>query len=193
MRQASFSEISTPIMSTVRILDKEFIESIPAHEIHTRIQALGSEITRAYAGQVPLVLSVLNGAFIFTADLMRQLCFDAEVQFVRVSSYHGGLNSSGSVKQIMGVSDEQVRGRPVLITEDIVDTGHTIEWLRKDLRERGATDVKVACMLFKHEAFGYPDPPEFVGFSIPNEFVVGYGLDYGEHGRFLPSIYKLKP
>jgi hypoxanthine phosphoribosyltransferase len=180
-------------MSTVRILDKEFTESIPAAEIHQRIQALGTEITQAYRGEAPLVLSVLNGAFIFTADLMRQLCFDAEVQFVRVSSYHGGLNSSGSVKQLIGISDELVKGRSILLTEDIVDTGHTIEWLRTDLRQRGASEVKVACLLFKQEAFGYPNPPEFVGFTIPNEFVVGYGLDYGEHGRFLPSIYKLKP
>ncbi len=180
-------------MSTVRILDKEFIPSIPAEEIQARVEALGSEISLAYGSQVPLVLSVLNGAFIFTADLMRQLRFDAEVQFVRVSSYHGGLSSTGAVKQVLGISDEQISGRQILITEDIVDTGHTIEWLRADLRSRGATDVRVACLLFKHEAFGYSHPPEFVGFRIPNEFVVGYGLDYGEHGRHLPALYKLKP
>lgn len=178
-------------MSTVSILDKEFTESIPEQVLQDRIRGMAAEITAAYAGRTPLLLSVLNGAFIFTADLMRGLGFDAEVQFVRVSSYAGGLQSTGEVKQLIGLNND-LRGLSILITEDIVDTGHTIEWLRGDLLARGAQEVKVATLLFKKDAFRYTHVPEFICFSIPNEFVVGYGLDYAEHGRHLRSIYKLK-
>lgn len=175
----------------VRIHDKNFVEAISETEIRERIMELGIEISRFYAGKDPILLSVLNGAFLFTADLSRILEFDPEIYFIRVSSYGGGMSSSGNVKQITGLI-ENVSGKDVLIIEDIVDTGHTLDWLRKMLAEKRAASVKMATLLFKEECFHYADRPEFIGFNIPDRFVVGYGLDYNQRGRHLPSIYELK-
>jgi hypoxanthine phosphoribosyltransferase len=178
-------------MKEVSIHGKVFEQCISQAEIALRIESLGREVSLEYPGDAPLILSVLNGAFLFTADLVRTLQFDAEISFVRVSSYAGGMTSSGKVKELMGLTTE-IEGRDVLIVEDIVDTGHTIEWLRKDLAVRGAKSVKVCALLFKKEAFLYDSGPNFSGFVIPNEFVVGYGLDYDQRGRGLDAIYKLK-
>lgn len=178
-------------MKEVKIHDKIFVEHLSREVVQARVAGLGPEIAANYGGQPPLVLSVLNGAFIFTADLMRTLGMDAEVAFIRVSSYGGGMTSSGKVRQLLGL-DIPVAGRKVLIVEDIVDTGHTVHWLRQELSAQGAAEVKVAALLFKKEAFQHDQEPEFTGFVIPNEFVVGYGLDYNQLGRGLDAIYKLK-
>lgn len=178
-------------MKEVTIRDKVFQESISPERISGRIRELSREISEVWPGTKPLLLSVLNGAFIFTADLIRSLDFDPEVAFVKVSSYGGGMSSTGEVKSLMGLNTD-VKGRKVLIVEDIVDTGHTLDWLRRDLREKGAEEVRMVTLLFKPEAFHYDHSPEFIGFRIPNDFVVGYGLDYDQLGRSLPGIYKLK-
>ena len=178
-------------MKEVTILDKTFVESITEENIRARTMDLARQLNRDYKDRDPLIVSVLNGAFMFTADLMRFLDFDPEVQFVRLSSYHGGMSSSGSIKTLLDLKTD-VEGRDVLIVEDIVDTGKTLQWLRGYISGKGAASVRLASLLFKHEMFKLDSPPEYYCFKIPTEFVVGYGLDYAERGRYLRSIYKLK-
>jgi hypoxanthine phosphoribosyltransferase len=178
-------------MKEISILDKTFEEYLSEENIQARIADMGRELNRAYAGKDPLIVSVLNGAFIFTADLVRHLNFDPEIQFVRLSSYHGGTQSSGQMRVLLDLSNSP-EGRDVLIVEDIVDTGRTLDWLRRDLMLKGAQSVKIASLLFKHEMYQFDTPPEYYCFKIPNAFVVGYGLDYAERGRNLKAIYSLK-
>ncbi len=179
-------------MKDIHILDKTFEEYLSEENIQARIVDLARQINRDYAGKDPLIVSVLNGAFVFTADLARHLDFDPEIQFVRLSSYHGGTKSSGQMRVLLDLSNSP-EGRDVLIVEDIVDTGRTLDWLRRDLLLKGASTVKIASLLFKHEMYQFEAPPEYYCFKIPNAFVVGYGLDYAERGRNLRAIYSLKP
>lgn len=179
-------------MKEIRILDKTFEEYLSEENIQARIADLARQLNRDYAGKDPLIVSVLNGAFLFTADLVRHLDGDPEVQFVRLSSYHGGTQSSGQMRVLLDLSNSP-EGRDVLIVEDIVDTGRTLDWLRRDLLHKGAKSVRIASLLFKHEMYSFDSPPEYYCFRIPNAFVVGYGLDYAERGRKLRAIYSLKP
>lgn len=178
-------------MKEIQIHDKTFVESISERNIRDRITDLARIINRDYAGRDPLLVSVLNGAFPFTADLIRKLDCDPEIQFVRLSSYHGAMESSGNISVLLDLKTD-IAGRDVLILEDIVDTGKTLQWLRGYISGKGAASVKLASLLFKEEMFQLDVPPEYYCFRIPNEFVVGYGLDYAERGRNLPAIYKLK-
>lgn len=178
-------------MKEITILDKTFVESISETNLQARIADLGRELNRDYAGKDPLVVSVLNGAVLFTADLLRHFEFPHELQFIRLSSYHGGMESTGQITPLLDLRGD-LGGRDLLILEDIVDTGNTLAWLRQHLLSRGAASVRMATLLFKHEVFKLDQAPEYFCFRIPNEFVVGYGLDYAERGRQLRSIYKLK-
>lgn len=178
-------------MKEIRILDKTFEEYLSEENVQARIADLARQINREYAGKDPLIVSVLNGAFLFTADLVRHLNFDPEVQFVRLSSYHGGTKSSGQMRVLLDLTNSP-EGRDVLIVEDIVDTGRTLDWLRRDLMHKGAASVRIASLLFKGEMYMFDNPPEYYCFRIPNAFVVGYGLDYAERGRNLRAIYSLK-
>lgn len=178
-------------MQEITIHDKTFVESISTKVLQQRINELAEELKLDYAGRDPLVVSVLNGAFLFTADLARAWDSDPEIQFVRVSSYEGGMQSTGRMRVLLDV-DTSVEDRDILVVEDIVDTGRTLEWLRKHLFAKGAKSVSLITLLYKEEAFIAETPPEYVGFNIPNEFVVGYGMDYAERGRSLESIYTLK-
>lgn len=179
-------------MKEIRIGDKAFQEFLSEANVQARISDLGRQLNRDYAGKDPLIVSVLNGAFLFTADLVRHLDFDPEIQFVRLSSYHGGTKSSGQMRVLLDLSNTP-EGRDILIMEDIVDTGRTLDWLRRDLLNKGAKSVRIASLLFKHEMFLFDLPPDYYCFKIPNAFVVGYGLDYAERGRGLRAIYSLKP
>ncbi|MFN8393277.1 MAG: hypoxanthine phosphoribosyltransferase [Bacteroidia bacterium] len=178
-------------MKEIRILDKTFEEYLSEENVQARIADLARQLNRDYAGKDPLIVSVLNGAFLFTADLVRHLNFDPEVQFVRLSSYHGGTKSSGQMRVLLDLTNSP-EGRDVLIVEDIVDTGRTLDWLRRDLMHKGAASVRIASLLFKEEMYMFDGPPEYYCFRIPNAFVVGYGLDYAERGRNLRAIYSLK-
>jgi hypoxanthine phosphoribosyltransferase len=173
----------------IKIIDKEFTPYISAEEIRKRINELGAEISKVYEGEKPLLISVLNGSFIFTADLIRTLNTSVEVTFVRVASYEA-LKTSGKVREILGLK-ENVFGRDILILEDIVDTGTTLEHLLEALKELGTRSIKVATLLHKPEAQEKASKPDFVGFKIPDKFVVGYGLDYEGFGRELKDIYQL--
>jgi hypoxanthine phosphoribosyltransferase len=178
-------------MKEVRIHDKNFTETLTEENIQARVADLARQLNRDYADNFPVMIPILNGAFIFAADLLRALSFDPEIRFMRLSSYGGGMTSSGNIRNLLDLNTD-ITGRDVLIIEDIVDTGNTIKWLRDHLAEKGARSVKIACLLYKFEMFRQEIPPEYFCFRIPNEFVVGYGLDYAEQGRSLRSIYKVK-
>lgn len=177
-------------MKEVEINGKKFTEMIPLGDLNRGIAELADRICKAYEGRDPLVIGILNGSFLFAADLLRAMDWDPEIQFMRLSSYKGGMNSSGHVRILLDL-DESVEGRDILIVEDIVDTGTTIEWLRNYLVSKGAKSVQVATLLFKEAAFKAATEPEFISFTIPNRFVVGYGMDFGERGRSLKTVYHL--
>lgn len=159
--------------------------------IDARVKALGEEITREYADKRPLFICVLNGAFPFASDLFRACeTIDAEIAFIRLKSYEG-TGSTGVVKEVLGLGDD-IEGRNVIIVEDIVDTGHTITNLIKQLNEKKPADIKVATLLFKPEALEENVKPDYVGFTIPKKFIIGFGLDLNGMARNLNDIYILK-
>jgi hypoxanthine phosphoribosyltransferase len=175
------------------ILGKIFIGS---DRIQSRVKELAYEISSVYTGNVsangkPLVIGVLNGAFVFAADLVRELTIECDVDFMAVDSYGSAMESSGELKfRLFPKSD--LSGRDIIVAEDILDSGHTLNGICKYLKECGANSVKVAVLLDKRERRRTPFDADFVGFVIPDEFVVGYGLDYDEHYRTLPDIHCLE-
>lgn len=157
--------------------------------IDARIAEIGREITEEFRGQNPLLICVLNGAVPFAADLFRRIDTDAEITFIRYKSYDG-TSTTGTVKQIMGLN-ENVEGRPVIVVEDIIDTGNTMAMLLDDLRAKHPSALKVATLLFKPESLQKPLQPDYVGFSIPPKFIIGFGLDLDGKARNLRDIYIL--
>ena len=175
---------------TVKLHDKEFEIYISKEEIDSINKGLAVQINRDYEGKNPIVLSILNGSFIFAADLVRYFSFPLKIEFVRYSSYEG-TESTGRIKEILGLKSN-IEGRDLLIVEDIVDTGFTLSKALAELKSHGPSSVRVVSLLLKPDALQHDIPVDYVGKSIPNDFVVGYGLDYDELGRDLPAIYKLK-
>ncbi|WKV13589.1 hypoxanthine phosphoribosyltransferase [Marivirga harenae] len=173
----------------LKILDKEFVPYISAEDIQSRIKEMGAKISTSYKGTKPLLISVLNGSFIFTADLIRTIDTPIEVTFIRVASYEA-LKTTGKVREILGLT-ENVFGRDILILEDIVDTGTTLQHLSEAFQDLGTKSIKVATLLHKPDAQEKASKPDFVGFEIPNKFVIGFGLDYEGMGRELKEIYQL--
>jgi len=176
-------------MESITIHDKRFVPFLDADVIQKRIRGMAAIINCDYEGKRPLLLSVLNGSFMFAADLMKSLTIPAEISFVKLASYHG-TGTTGVVKELIGLN-EQLQGRYVLIVEDIIDTGITMESLVEQLRIHKPAEVRVATLLFKQEAFLKDFPIDYCGFTIPNGFIVGYGLDYNGLGRNYPGIYTL--
>lgn len=163
---------------------------IERERIDRRIKELAEEIKRDCHGKKPLFLCVLNGAFPFAADLFRAVDIDAEISFIRLKSYEG-MGSTGVVKEVIGLN-EDIKGRTVIIVEDIVDTGNTIYRLLKTLEAKEPAELKVATLLFKPEALKCNVRPDYVGFSIPSKFIIGFGLDLDGLARNLADIYVLK-
>ena len=174
-------------MKRIQLLDKEFVLSIPASDIKKAIWEMAMKINQDLHDKNPLMVCILNGSFMFSADLMKLIEFPCEISFVKLSSYQG-MGSTGEVKQLIGLK-ENVEGRTVVLLEDIVDTGVTIENLVEQLKSQKPEEVRVATMLFKPEACTRDIKLDYVGMEIPNEFIVGYGLDYDGYGRNLPDIY----
>jgi len=177
-------------MDQIRLWDKDFELFIPEQKIQNAIAEMAKKIKADIADTNPLFVSILNGAFMFTADLMRELNGPYELTFARYSSYRG-TSTTGSVNEIMPVKVD-VRNRMVILLEDIIDTGTTMQYVMDKLREQGAREVRLATMLYKPEAMRCNLMPDYVGLEIPTDFIVGYGLDYDELGRAYRDIYKLK-
>lgn len=167
-----------------------FVPYITKEQIEKRVGELAREVERDCKGTVPLFLCVLNGAFPFASDLFRAIDIDAEISFIRLKSYEG-TECSGTVKEVIGLT-EDLHGRKVIVIEDIIDTGNTIFKLLNDLKDKGAEDVKVATLLFKPDSLKKPVAPDYVGFEIPKNFIIGYGLDLDGLARNLRDIYILK-
>lgn len=162
---------------------------IEAARIAQRVKEIARDITTDYSESVPLMICVLNGAFLFASDLFRSLAIDAEIEFVRLKSYDG-TGSTGKIKELIGLT-EDISGRDVIIIEDIVDTGLTIENLVNEIKSKNPASVKVASLLFKPEALKGSVTPDYVGFDIPSKFIIGYGLDIDGMARNLPDIWIL--
>ncbi len=176
--------------ATVSYRGDRFRRYLDADTIRTRVQEMGRQIGDQYAGQNPILVSVLNGAFMFTADLMRALDIDCEIDFIKLSSYGAAKVSSGEVHELKSI-DADLEGREVIIVEDIVDTGLTMEFIKDRLREYSPASLRVATLLHKPEATEPDLTLDYVGFQIPDLFVIGYGLDYGQLARNLGDIYIL--
>jgi len=164
---------------------------IPAQDIQDKIKELGAEIARDYAGLNPLLIGVLKGACTFLSDLMQAADIPLAVEFIAISSYGAEMRTSGEVR-ILKDLDVAIEGRHILVVEDIVDTGLTLSYLLANLKSRGAASVKLAALLDKYERREKDVPIDYLGFKIPDKFVVGYGLDYAERYRNLPFIAVLK-
>lgn len=176
-------------MTKVQVRELFFEKFITREEIDAAVQKVADGINRDFEGKNPLLLAILNGAFMFASDLMRKITIPCEITFVKFASY-AGTSTTNVVKELIGV-EEELRGRYVIIVEDIVDTGITMEKLLRDVRGKDPAGVKVACFCFKPEAFQKEFPIDYIGLTIPNDFIVGYGLDYDGYGRNLADIYKI--
>lgn len=176
-------------MSTVKVKDKTFRTFITEAEIQRRVKAVAEQINRDMDGRNPLFLAVLNGAFMFAADLMRDITIPCEISFVKLASYQG-TTTTGTVKEIIGIN-EDLRGRDVIIVEDIVDTGLTMKRMLDTLSTREPNSLHVCTLLLKPDKLKVPLNVEYCALEIPNDFIVGYGLDYDQQGRNLRDIYTI--
>ncbi|QCR24773.1 hypoxanthine phosphoribosyltransferase [Pontibacter sp. SGAir0037] len=174
---------------TVTLHDCDFDTYICEEEIIAHITMMGEQLDKDYADKNPLFLAVLNGSFMFAADLMKRISIASEISFIRLSSYKD-MQSTGTVKEILGLSEE-VKGRHVVVLEDIVDTGHTVHGLLQQLEAKEPASLEVATLLLKPDCLQHDLKIRYVAKSIPNDFVVGYGLDYNGLGRNLRDIYKI--
>ena len=174
---------------SIKIHDKAFKPFISHKELISCIDDVANRINADFANceDVPIVLCVLNGAIVFTGELLQRLNFNCELVSVKMSSYHG-TKSTGTVLNVMGLTAD-IKGRLVILCEDIVDTGNTIVALKEMLLDKGAADVKICTMLFKPDVYDKDEKLDYVGKAIPNAFIVGFGLDYDELGRNYADIY----
>lgn len=176
-------------MANVRLHDLEFEPFISEADLGKAIDQVALELNRRYAGQRPLFIGVLNGAFFFASELMKRITVECEITFVKVASYHG-TSSTGQVAQLIGLN-ERLSGRHVVVLEDIVDTGTTIEHIHALLADHHPASIRIATLLFKPEAYKKDIPIDHVALRIPNAFVVGSGLDHDGLGRNLPGILRI--
>jgi hypoxanthine phosphoribosyltransferase len=176
-------------MELVTLHDKQFTPYITAETIHANISTMAEKLSADVKKSFPLFIVVLNGSFIFAADLVKLLKFPCEISFVKLASYHG-TSSTGKVSELIGLT-ENIEGRTVIVVEDIIDTGNTLENLYSLLKAKNAKEIRIATLLFKPEAYKKDIKVDYVGIPIKNEFVVGYGLDYNGLGRNLKDIYIL--
>lgn len=176
-------------MAVIKVHDKSFETYLSEEAIQKRVKEMAMAINKEYAGKKPLFIAILNGSFMFAADLFKQLTIESELCFIKLASYKG-MKSSGKVVTSIGL-EEDLFGKDVIIVEDIVDTGKTLHKFLPKLVHQQPKSLKIAALLHKSEATEYPLTLDYVGFDIPNKFVVGYGLDYDGLGRNLKEIYQL--
>lgn len=173
----------------VQVHDKKFKPFISSEKIQTRVAELGKQIDADYADKKPLFIAILNGSFVFASDLFRHITIDAEISFIKLASYKG-TSSTGNVVTAIGL-EESLSQRHIILLEDIIDTGKTLSSFIPELLSRQPASLRIASFLTKPEALKYDIKADYVGFEVPNKFVVGYGLDYDGLGRNLPELYEL--
>jgi hypoxanthine phosphoribosyltransferase len=178
-------------MADLIIKDLPFEPYLSEADIQARISELAEQLNRDYRGKAPLLIVVLNGAFLFAADLVRHLTIEPEIQFIRITTYGNTMSSSETAQVLLGLEVE-VENRDVIIVEDIVDSGYTTDFFIRHLDQQHPTSVRLMTLLFKPDNFTREHRPDYIGFDIPLDFVVGYGMDYAQQGRELRDIYKLK-
>jgi len=176
-------------MSTIEVNNRKFTPYITAEKINEQINKLAAELNRDYAGKRPLFIAILNGSFMFAADLFKAVTIEAEICFIKLASYKG-TKSTGNVITSIGL-DEPLNGRHVVIVEDIVDTGKTLHEFLPQLFNQQPASLKIAALLHKPEALAHPVKIDYLGFNVPNKFLLGYGLDFDGLGRNLKEIYQL--
>lgn len=176
-------------MKEVQILDKKFREYIPWQTLQERIDEIAAQINHDFESKEVVFVGILNGAFMFAADLFKRIDLKARITFIKLASY-SGTGSTGVIKELIGWN-EDLKDKEVIIVEDIVDSGDTLEYTVNNLIIRNVTDIKIAALLLKPASYRKNIHIDYLGFEIPNDFVVGYGLDYNGFGRNLPSVYSL--
>lgn len=176
-------------MNSVQIEDKDFEIFLENDQISKRTRLIGIQLNVDYENRCPIIIGVLNGSFVFMADLLKEIAVSCEIAFIRLSSYEGTA-STGTIKEALGLPDN-LHNRDIIIVEDIVDTGLTLKYILEKVHLQNPASVKVCALLFKPAALLEPIPElDYIGFEISNEFVVGYGLDYKGLGRNLKDIYR---
>ncbi len=176
-------------MTQIQVHDKHFETYLSANQIDEQIKRLAGEINKDYNGKTPIFIAVLNGCFMFASDLFKELTIDAEICFVKLASYQG-IKSTGQVVTAIGL-EATITGRDVIVIEDIVDTGKTLFEFLPQLNNQNPASLKIATLLSKPEALKHPVKLDYIGFEVPNKFLLGYGLDYDGLGRNLKQIYQL--
>jgi hypoxanthine phosphoribosyltransferase len=177
-------------MHTIQVHDKSFTSFLSHEEILTRIEGVANQINADYTDKSPLFIAILNGSFMFASDLFKSLNIEAEICFIKLASYKG-IKSTGQVTTSIGL-DVSLKDRDVILIEDIVDTGKTLHEFLPQLFNQNPSSIRIASLLHKPDALLYPVKVDYLGFEVPNKFLVGYGLDYDGLGRNLKDIYQLK-
>jgi len=173
----------------VKVLDKEFAINISHDEILTQIKKMADKINEELKGKDVIFMGILNGSFMFAGDLFKYITIDCQITFLKLASYQG-TSSTGNVKRLIGLN-EDIKDKTVVVLEDIVDTGITLDNIKKQLLGYEPAEIKFATLLFKPGSYTKDVKLDYVGFSIPNDFIIGYGLDYNGYGRNLADIYKI--
>jgi hypoxanthine phosphoribosyltransferase len=176
-------------MAQITVLDKTFESYISHEKIDQAIQKIAKQLENDLADENPLFLVILNGAFMFAGDLFKKFTFPAEISFIKFVSYQG-TQSTGTVRQLIGL-DEDIEGRTIVLVEDIVDTGVSMEKVLEYLADKKAKDIRIATLLFKPNSYKKHFKVNYIGLEIPNDFIIGYGLDYNGQARNLKDIYKI--
>ncbi len=177
-------------MEKIQLQDKAFKIYLTENEINKRISELAEQINKTYQGKEIVFVGILNGCFMFASDLFKQLEIDCRISFLKLASYQG-TQSTGKIRQLIGLN-EDIKGKTVIILEDIIDTGITMEHIISQLKAHNPSEVKIATLLFKPDAFQKDFSIDYTGFDIPDKFIVGYGLDYNGLGRNLRHIYQIR-
>jgi hypoxanthine phosphoribosyltransferase len=176
----------------ITINGDRFVEMISERRIKAKIRQLAKQINREYRSSTPVFIGILNGSFIFFADLIREVTVDCEIDFLKLSSYGDAKISSGNVRLLKDLNC-QVEGRDIVIVEDIVDTGLSVEYIRHLIEPQNPRSLRVVTLLYKKDSVKPGTQVDFIGFTIPTDFVIGYGLDYEQKERNLKAVYRLQP
>ena len=176
-------------MDNVKVLDKEFSIYLTEKEILDRVKEVAEQINKDFENEDPIFMGILNGSFMFASDLYKNITIDSQITFLKLASYQGTA-SSGKIKRLIGIN-EDIKDKTVLVIEDIVDTGNTLDSIIKQLRGYEPKEIKIVTLLYKPKAYTKDFTIDYHCFSIPNDFILGYGLDYDGYGRNLKNIYKI--